>query len=306
MMENHTSCPQETVKPKTGLPPKCLSVENLSAELDGEYVFSPEEQAHLQSCSRCRSLYESYRAISGAVSRSLMVNCPKSASIRIREGVGRELDRMASGHTHEPIRFASLAVRIAAVIVIAAVAGYLIFMDSPYPVETAETDMRPVPAVSTDEVRPDPADQSIRGNPPGVDIRNLQLTAAGDSLPVQFLEPSSAQVKAENVALIPKSVKHVWVSDPAWKSEQLEKLLRSGMSEAGVPLKNVRLALSEKDGLRAKMLLTRRQAAVLTRFLAAHKLMLVSPDQPQPEQKLFAGTGNETVEYEAVMIPRGK
>ena len=303
MKGNKTSCPQENVNRKTILPQKCLSAENLSAELDGEYVFSPEEQAHVQNCPRCRSLYESYRVIDDAVTRSLMVNCPKSACVRIREGVDRELDMLAP--RHEPIRFASLAAKAAAVIVIAGLAGYLIFMDNPYSGELAETEMRPVPAV-TAEVRPDTAPQPVAENPPGVDIRNLQLTATGDPLPVQFLEPSAAKVKAENVALIPNRVKHVWLVDPSWKSEQLEKLLRSGLSEAGIPLKNVQLTLSEKDGLRAKMLLTRLQAAVLTRFLAARSLALVSPDQPQPEQKLFAGTGNETLEYEAVMIPRGK
>ena len=304
MKGNQTSCPQEAVNRKTVLPQKCLPAENLSAELDGEYVFTPEEQAHLQNCPRCRSLYESYRVIDDAVTRSLMVNCPKSACVRIREGVERELDRVAP--RHEPIRFAPLAAKIAAVIAIAALAGYLIFVDTPYPVEPAETPIRPVPAVSTEEVRPGPAAQAVSEIPAGVDIRNLQLTAAGDSLPVQFLEPSSAKVKAEDVALIPDRVKHVWLADPAWKTGQLEKLLRSGLSEAGIPLKNVQINLSDKDGLRAKMLLTRRQAAVLTSCLAAHKLKLVSPDQPQPEQKLFAGTGNETLEYEAVMIPRGK
>ena len=159
MMGNKTSCPQETVKPKTSLPQKCLSVENLSAELDGEYVFSPEEQAHLQNCPRCRSLYESYRVIDDAVTRSLMVNCPKAACVRIRNGVNRGLDMLDPGHAHEPIRFSALAAKIAAVIVIAALAGYLIFMDNPYSGELAETGMRPVPTVPS-EVRSEPAPQS--------------------------------------------------------------------------------------------------------------------------------------------------
>ena len=32
----------------------CISAENLSAELDGEYHFSADEHAHLAHCDRCR------------------------------------------------------------------------------------------------------------------------------------------------------------------------------------------------------------------------------------------------------------
>jgi len=304
MMAKKQSCPQETGTPGRGLPQGCLSAENLSAELDGEYTFSPEEEAHLKHCARCRNLYASYRVIDDAVSRSLMVNCPKSAGIRIRKRVNRSLDMLAPMREHRPIRFAALAARVAAVVALAAMAGYLIFIDNPYGGELAE-DTRPLPSAAAK--RPfEPMPETSSVSPAGVDIRNLQLTAAGDPVPVRFLEPSSAALKAEHVAVIPDQVKHVWLFDPAWKAEQLENLLRAGMAESGIPLKDVQLKFNGPDEVRGRMQLTRGQTVVLTRFLAGRGLQLVSPVQPQPEQKLFAGTGREPVEYEAVLIPRGK
>ena len=122
---------------------------------------------------------------------------------------------------------------------------------------------------------------------------------------MRFLEPSSSPVKAEHVALIPDQVKHVWLFDPAWKNEQTEKTFRSALERAGIPLDQVRITPASKRGFRVNLQLTRRQTVLLTRLLNASKLQLVSPVQPQPEQRLFAGTGEETVEYEAVLLPRG-
>lgn len=306
MMANKPSCPQGTGTRERVLPQGCIPAEDLSAELDGEYTFSPEEEAHLKHCPRCSGLYDSYRVIDDAVTRALMVNCPNSARVRIRKKVNRSLDMLAPMRTHEPIRFTALAARVAAAVVLAAMAGYLIFIDNPYGGELAE-ETRPLPSAAVKK-QPEPvASGAVSAPPAGVDIRDLQLVSAGEPvMPVRFLEPSSSTVKAEHLALIPDQVKHVWLYDPLWKAEQLENLLRTGMSESGIPLKNVQLDFSGPDGVRGRMLLTRRQTVGLTRFLAERDLQLISPVQPQPEQRLFAGSGGEQVEYEVVLIPRGK
>ena len=77
------------------------------------------------------------------------------------------------------------------------------------------------------------------------------------------------------------------------------------MEKAGIPLDQVRIAVTSERGLRVNLQLTRQQCVLLTRLLAARQFQLVSPTQPQPEQRLFAGTGREPVEYEAVLLPRG-
>ena len=103
---------------------------------------------------------------------------------------------------------------------------------------------------------------------------------------------------------IPQSVKQVWLFEPAWKDGRLEKNFLSALEKAEIPRKDVSLAPAEDGAFRTSLNLTRYQAVVLNRQLAGLGLKLISSVQPQPEQKLFAGTGREAVLYEAVFIPR--
>ena len=283
---------------------ECISAENLSAELDGEYEFTSADRFHLEHCSRCRGLYESYRVIDDAVTRSLMVNCPRAASYRIRRKVNRRLDMEAPLHTHAHIRFSALAARVAAAVVIAAMAGYLIFIDNPYSDDlSGQPELPPVTAASPAPSAVSASEGTAGVLPGSVEISNLRLAATGEADPVRFLESAASPVKAEHVAVIPEEVKHVWIFDPAWKSERVEKIFRSGLEKAGIALKDVQLSWSDADGLRAHMRLTRSQTVELTRFLTLQNLQLISPVQPQPEQHLFAGRGDEPVVYEAVFVP---
>ena len=285
---------------------KCLTPEVLSSELDGEYHFRPDEQEHLKHCRRCHDLYESYRILDDAVTRVLEVKCPRAASARILKNVNRRLDSLAPMNTHSHIRFSALVARIAAVAVIAAMAGYLIFIDNPYSGEI-EQDTSPLPSAPA-KVHPKSAatDSPVPLFPGSVDIRDLQLTAFGKGNPVRFMGAAFPQIKAEHVALIPDNVKHVWLFNSAWKSEQMGKIFRSALEKAQIPLKDVRIHPMQNGAFRVTFLLTRYQTVILTRSLAEQHLQLASPLQPQPEQNLFAGTGQETVEYEAVFIPREK
>ena len=296
-------CPANEGEPVVSRMQKCIPAENLSAELDGEYHFSPEEQVHLEHCRRCRELYESYRILDDAITRSLSVNCPSAARCRIRKNVNRRLDMLTPMRNHDSIRFSALAARVAAVVVIAAMAGYLIFIDNPYSDELSE--IRPLPPSSA-AVQPEPAAADFpSGFPPGsVDVRHLRLAATGD--PIRFLESAAAPVKAENAALIPSVVKHVWLVNPAWTFEQAERLFREAVEKSDIPLQRVRINPAEPGGLRVNLVLSRYQMVQLTRQLAARNFQLVSPVPPQPEQKLFAGTGKETAAYEAVFLPQGK
>ncbi len=298
--KEHDSRKTEQVLPG----PECLSIGNLSAELDGEYHFSPEEQQHLAHCDRCRNLYESFRVIDDAVSKSLAVNCPRDAAYRIRKNVNRRLDSLAPMNEHRPIRFSALVAKVAAAVVFAAMAGYLIFIDNPYFDNASET---PAPVPSAEVAKtPAPAEKELAPLlPGGIDIRNLRLAAAGEPAAFRFIEPADVPVKAENAAVIPPAVKHVWQFNSAWKTERTETLVRDALEKAGIPLDQVRIAVTSERGLRVNLQLTRQQCVLLTRLLAARQFQLVSPTQPQPEQRLFAGTGREPVEYEAVLLPRG-
>ena len=195
----------------------------------------------------------------------------------------------------------AFAAKVAAIVVFAAMAGYLIFIDNPYFDDTPEM---PGPAASSAAAKNISAGKEpVPLYPDGVDIRNLRLAAAGEPAAFRFTIPSAAAVKAEHAAEIPEAVKHVWLFNSAGKTETFEKPLRNALETAGIPLDQVRIAVTPERGLRVNLQLTRRQCVMLTRQLA-QQFQLVSPTQPQPEQHLFAGTGEELVEYEAVLLPR--
>ena len=188
--------------------------------------------------------------------------------------------------------------------VFAAMAGYLIFIDNPYFDEPSDVPC-PAPASAAAKRNIPAGNEASSLYPGGVDIRNLRLAAAGDPAAFRFTEPAAASVKAEHAAEIPETVKHVWLFNSAGKTDTIEKPFRNALETAGIPLDQVRISVTPERGLRVNLQLTRRQCVMLTRQLAAQQFQLVSPTQPQPEQHLFAGTGEELVEYEAVLLPRG-
>lgn len=278
---------------------ECIPPENLSAEIDGEYAFTSGEQAHLEHCARCRDLYASYRLIDDAVSRVMTVNCPAAAARRIRKNVNRELDRLAPMHSHEHIRFYALVGRVAAAVAVAAMAFYLIFIDSPY---SDDSDELPVRETAVRSGKKDGAKPVPSGLSAGVDVRHVQLSSAGTApAEFRFTDPGSEN-RAGQIGLIPHTVKHVWLVSPSWNAGEIERVFRTGLQKAGIPLDSVRMKQQPDGSFRANLTITRYAAVDLTRRLAAQGLQLVSQVQPQPEQRLFAGTGREPVEYEAVFL----
>lgn len=277
----------------------CLPVEKLSAELDGEYHFSPEEKAHLKQCPKCRGLHESYRLLDDAVSNVLSADCPAAAAQRIRKNVNRQLGLQEPEQFRHPAWYSTWQARAAAIAITGVAAGYLVLAS--FSPETPENHPQKTVAATPEKTTP-PAVYSGFG---GVDMRNLRLTTAGDTPAVRFTG-SEPKIKAERIAVILENVKHVWLTDPGWTPEKTEKTFRTVMEKAGIPLKDVTFAKLPDSGMRVSMSLTRYQLVMLTRNLAESRLTLVSPAQPQPEQKLFAGTGKEKVNCEIVLLPRGK
>ncbi|MBQ9336545.1 MAG: zf-HC2 domain-containing protein [Lentisphaeria bacterium] len=300
MMEKKTDLSAGTVSAKPS--GWCIRPENLSAELDGEYEFSPEERAHLEQCPRCRGLYASYRLIDDAVSKVMTVDCSAVAARRIRKNVDRELDRTEPERKHGPISFYSIAAKVAAAAVIAVTAFYLVFMDTSDPDDSdepaAELPTRELAVRTPEKDGAKPVSGSL---PAGVDVSHIRLSAVGGDPGFRFTDPA-AENRAGQIGVIPEAVKHVWLTDPGWETARTERVFRSCLRQAGIPLDPVRVKLSPDGSLRAVMKISRYAAADLTCRLAAEGLQLVSKVQPQPEQSLFAGSGREPVEYEAVFL----
>lgn len=284
----------------------CILPENLSAALDGEYHFSENEKKHLEKCSRCKTLYESYKIIDDAASGALDVPFPDQTAKRIRKQVHAAVGLKLVDQEAKPIRFWTWTARIAAALVLFGLVGYFVFQGQKSP-NKAPADLyadAPLAAPGTSaELSPAPAPYS--GFSGAVDIRELQPVALGENKSTfEFMKKEEAQKNhSTSVVLIPSKLKHVWLYKKGMPSSGIENIFRKALLQTGIPLKEVKIAIDSEGVLRAQLELTRYQSVRLVNMLHKQNLRLISPDQPQPEQKYFSGTGHELLDYEIVLMP---
>lgn len=297
---------------------KCLSPETLSASLDGEYSFTEEEVSHLQSCTKCKNLYESYKLLDDVLSHTLDVRCPPASLNRIRKKVAYHTGRSLSlpEDSKHGFDFIAWSFRASAMLALLGVASFLIWKGYVPKTEGIQkksiTAQLPPSGSGTGENRNRILAQD--GRQPAmtgfgsVDIRALNLVAAGNNHPLEFVDSASAlqnsSAAGRRVETIGRQVDHLWIFDAKLKAASVEKLFRDALKKAQVPLNRIKWDLRKDGTLRADMELTRYQAVLLVRILAAEKLMLLNSAQPQPEQRLFAGSGKELVRYKVLLIPR--
>lgn len=299
-------------------PHGCLSPEKLSAQLDGEYVFSPEEEQHLAECRRCSDYYRSCKILNEKLSAALDVDCPGNALERIRKSVADQTwKREKQQKRIIPFgKIVNVFLRTAATVLLVGCVSAILLRDTPtgedilaflsFSPETKQDKIVIYPPISnssaTLSVAPEPYKSFNKG---GIDIRQTRPVAAGEMLPIEFMGRKQSE-KPEMVALIQPQVKHVWLTASGMDPVTLEKDFREILNSLSIPLNNVKLSVTPEGTLRVNAEMNRYQLVLLVRSLAARGLQLVSGVQPQPEQKLFSGSGREISEYEAVLMPGGK
>ncbi|MBP5182365.1 MAG: hypothetical protein J6331_04990, partial [Lentisphaeria bacterium] len=133
-----------------------------------------------------------------------------------------------------------------------------------------------------------------------VDIRNL-VAASSDSSPVRFLS-ANAPKGEEKPALIEEKVSQLWLYDRAKAGKELSqvKKLLAAAAEKGLYRKE-KTQLADDTFI---LVTTRKKAVILVRALAGIGLKLVSPAQPQPEQKVFYGSGEEKTVMILSFLPK--
>ena len=299
----------------------CLSPENLSAALDGEYAFTPEELSHLEHCKRCKDLYESYKLLDDVLSHTLDIKCPASSMKRIQKKVAYSTNRSSSlpEDGKKGFDFVAWSFRVAAMLALFSAAGYLLWKEYTAGKRQPPDSYAQIPlsAPASAGGRAELAPTSSRGGGGrslsgetaalgSVDIRDLQLISSGTAHPLEFVDSASVQRPAagSRVETIPKEVHHVWIYDSSLQASAVEKIFRRALKKANLVLNGIKFDLSSDGTLRADLDLSRRQAVLLVRALAGEKLMLLNSAQPQPEQRLFAGTGREAVRYKVLLLSR--
>ncbi len=286
----------------------CITPEKISAQLDGEEEFSAAEKRHIRQCQKCHGLQESFKLLDDAVSKTLEIECPPAAQLRIRKKLTHHIRKNMPIARRPAYRYTGWAMRVAALLALFLMAWYLVFVDNPFstdPSKIAATPPEEARNVIPSTLSPAPAPyQNFIGN--SIDVRNTRFASTDSSQTnVRFTEEKPV-AKAEKIALIPSKIKHVWVYSHDLKPAEVENLLRTAIDKTNLPLKGVKLDMNQKGELRVRLEMNRYQAVMLTRELASKSLQLLSSQQPQPEQKLFTGNGRELVKCELVLIPREK
>lgn len=269
----------------------CISHERLSAFFDGEEILSIHEQAHMQICNECRDRLGHFKHIHSCINTALDKACPDDIAervmkgfkekLRIHEGIDYDYEKQKSIHrrTDASMWFA----RIAALVAFACLLSYFVFMAGRRSagIDTASNKQQGtgVPA--------ELAENSHFGSVKYSDVSKISFVGSG---PVQ---------ETESPAKIDSFVKHVWItkfqeSDTAVKL--MEMLALDGLKKDSVLVKQ------EKGVVTVSGEMTARQAAQFVRMCRSSGCSLLSPQQPQPEQSHFIGTGTEPVFYEAQFV----
>ena len=278
----------------------CIAAESLSAYADGEYVLSPEEEAHLEKCAFCRKELEFLRKLNEALGKALHEECPPALIDLMSEKVRERIRNEKKFQRKKKLFFspARILLRAAAAVAVFFFAVYFL-VDNPNEGGFFSSFRRkPVSGEKGSAAQTGVASQETAGT--NVDIRNL-VAASSDSSPVRFLS-ANAPKGEEKPALIGEKVSQLWLYDKAKAGKALSeaKKLLAAAAENG-RYRQEKTQLADDTFV---LVTTRKKAVILVRALAAIGFKLVSPDQPQPEQKVFFGSGEEKTVITLSFLPK--
>lgn len=289
---------------KTSSFSSCISPESLSAYADKEYILTSEEKEHLAHCIHCREKLIFLQKLNHTLHTLLQQQCPEKFVDLMSEKVRYRIKKEEKFSRKQKLRFSprKMFFHAAAALVLFSLIAYLV-MDNP---DEAVIPILPQQLISYDNPVEKPF--GITENAPydpvrsssNIDIRNL-VTVSTSAEPVKFF-PSMGKPVKEKPLSIPENVKQVWLydkkiySDPA---KQLEKFLAEKAGRNNVKSHPDK----EEKNLVFTVKTTRKGAIYLVRFLAAKNFQLLSPVQPQPEQNLFYGKGDEKTVMQLYFMP---
>ncbi|MBN1865637.1 MAG: hypothetical protein JW808_12135, partial [Victivallales bacterium] len=126
---------------------------------------------------------------------------------------------------------------------------------------------------------------------PGTAIQTRSLSPASTApagMP-KFVDDSSD----EKPAAINDEVRHIWIA-PELKNAPF--IIRAAIDKKNI----IRLQENDLGDIEAELHISKKQLVTLVRKCHSAGFSLLSPTQPQPEQSLFSGNGDDKVKYLAV------
>lgn len=290
---------------------KCPEIEVVSLYYDGLIEKDSVESAHISTCPKCLAKIESYGQIDSLLDNALSTGSDLGFTERMIKAVNREFRE-----TPGALSFPYLLARAASVIFVIFASGFFVknlYYPSEHKYDVDEYAIEDMTGAGEAEQKAEipshgegviqkpkdnavPADKTTAKNNQNshmneISVNDISLASTDSDNEIQF---SDAKSEKESPTPIPKIVHHVWaVKDVEQAKKKIGDLIT---------------AISQSDSLRArkknvtteKFVLKKidKQSLVdLIRRLSGEGFKLLTPEQPQPESKIFQGRPDEPVKY---------
>jgi hypothetical protein len=271
--------------------------------LDGELDMETREARHIGGCSRCGQTLQAYEQIGCGLQREMSAAVPEDLASR----VGQHLRRRIAEETPPP-RFRFLwPARIAAAAAVVILAGLAVrgLFEERQRIQVAdraeiEAPVQPVALTPTARPKaPTPAPTEVAAAEGRIAVADFTPASLGPMPPIRFVT-DGGETKP---AAISPAVRHVWLSN---NPDACCAKFAEVAAAAGVPPEQITLSTDKTANRQVVVNASRRQLVDMVHAWAASGHSLLTPVQPQPEQTVFSGTGDEPVQYAAVFVPAGE
>lgn len=280
----------------------CPVFEDISAFYDGELAGDSHVAKHISECPACREVLDSLKKLDEKVRKDTACEIPEGLSDRIKSKISTlEYDFKPQRKT---IAFpVNMFLKVAAAVVVCSGITFMVMQEnfntdnseSPYsPVRTVHKQTSPA---SSSYNYPYYTSSSSYAPGGGVALQNLTGASYGNSSMPIFTDVDKI-IDKEKPVKINSQVHQVWTVKNLNKAQQELSELLMGIN---VPSNKVKLV---DNGKSIKLIanLSKLQLVTLVKTCNSRGFELISPAEPQPEQKIFLGKKESPVIYYAEFV----
>lgn len=277
---------------------KCPSQETVSSYYDGELDADSLDARHIKNCPACSEHLKYFAKLATDLKKEMSFFTPDGYTESLREVLKK---RVKQEVTSPPLSFPFL-LKISAMFAGAALiiitlltddgkcpaipsfsrsADPIVFLGDAKNVGSKEMTSLPVPSSDANGF----ADSTI-------DMSNFHHVATGANTGVTTRFKPTTSTKVDKPKVIMANVRQTWSVSDLGKAEKVFRRANATF-------------VKNKDGnLRMNVVLTKKELANLVRASFNAGFKLLSPAQPQPEQKVFEGDSDTKVSYTAILVQR--
>lgn len=258
----------------------CPSLEQITAYFDQESKMPEQISSHLKNCEKCKKYFKSLSLMDYSLKHVVRKETGSDSEISkrilagVRDSIKKERKKKLLIPAFSPVQW-----RAASLFLFAGLLGYFVWDE--YSESAAE------PVVENRIVSSAAIPAVITASPAGGTVQVSELTTVkfssdGTELPVS-LEREYLPIR--------EYVRHIWkgAGDP---EKEIPKILMENKIE------NASLSKTE-NGWKLTFKGTKQQVIQFVRSSVKNGMILLSPDQPQPEQNTFSGKADDLVFYSA-------